>query len=58
MSPMSRKVDVRCKLFLMDGLLPLQEGVQRAPCTSTNCYDAEVTAFTKSKVVTSVRKQR
>lgn len=42
----------------MDGLLPLQEGVQRAPCTSTNCYDAEVTAFTKSKVVTSVRKQR
>lgn len=52
MSPMSIKVDVRCKLFLTNGLLALQGGVQRTPCTSTNGYDAEVTAFTKSKVVT------
>lgn len=55
---MAKKIDVIFKLLLKKGLLALEKGVQRALCTSTNCYSAEITAFAKSEVVTSVRKQK
>lgn len=52
---MFRKTDVKCKLFLLSGLLAQEKGIQRALCTSTDCYDTEITAFVKSEV-SSVRK--
>lgn len=54
---MSRETDINCELFLQNGLLLWEKGVQRALCTSNNCYDTEITAFAKYEVVSSVRKE-
>lgn len=51
---MAEKIDDVFKLLLKNGLLAVEK---RALCTGTNYYRAEITAFAKSEVVTSVRKQ-
>lgn len=48
---MFRKIDVKCKLLVQNGLMAWEKGIERALCTSTNCYDTEITAFAKSEVL-------